>query len=101
MNGHKKRTLSPLPEVLKPREEKDPALAKATLPPLVEQTDILGRGIFANDHFAFLSATLRMNRERHTIALDVDQKGTLVGVGSGTVQRIKREMEAAGPFENA
>ena len=24
-----------------------------------------------------------------------------VGVGSGTVQRIKREMEAAGPFENA
>ncbi len=23
------------------------------------------------------------------------------GVGSGTVQRIKREMEATGPFENA
>jgi len=41
--------------------------------PIVEQTDILGRGVFANDHFAFLSATLRMNRERHTIALDVDR----------------------------
>jgi hypothetical protein len=56
------------------REEKGPALAKATLPPLVEQTDILGRGIFANHHFAFLSATLRMNRDRHTIALDVDHE---------------------------
>ena len=36
--------------------------------------DILGRGIFANDHFAFLYAMLRMNRHQHTIALDVDDE---------------------------
>ena len=36
--------------------------------------DILGRGIFANDHFAFLYAMLRINRHQHTIALDVDDE---------------------------
>ena len=36
--------------------------------------DMLGRGIFANDHFAFLYAMLRMNRHQHTIALDVDDE---------------------------
>ena len=57
-----------------------PARWLVTLPPLVEQTDILGRGIFlgrgvfANDHFAFLSATLRMNRDRHMLGLDVDHE---------------------------
>jgi len=46
--------------------------ASRALSPIVEQTDILGRGVFANDHFAFRSAPLRMDREQDTIALDVD-----------------------------
>jgi hypothetical protein len=32
------------------------------------------RGIVANNHFAFLSATLRMNRDRHMMGLDVDHE---------------------------
>ena len=57
-----------------------PARWLVTLPPLVEETDILGHGIFlgrgivANDHFAFLSATLRINRDRHIMGLDVDHE---------------------------
>lgn len=30
--------------------------------------------IFANDNFAFFYATLRINRDRHTIALDMDHE---------------------------
>ena len=36
--------------------------------------DVVGRGVFADNHFAFLAATLRMNRKRHTIPVDLDQE---------------------------
>jgi hypothetical protein len=36
--------------------------------------DVVGRGVFANNHFAFLCATLLMNRKRHTILVDLDQE---------------------------
>jgi hypothetical protein len=44
------------------------------LSPLVKRMDVVGRGAFANNHFAFLAATLRMNRKRHTIPVDLDQE---------------------------
>ncbi len=51
-------------------------------------------------------APCQILRWRGPIPLLRAKKGMLaiaeeVGVGSGTVQRIKREMEATGPFENA
>jgi hypothetical protein len=36
--------------------------------------DIVEQRFFANKHFAFLPATLLMSRERHAIALDLDDE---------------------------
>ena len=40
----------------------------------VKRNDVVGPGVFANEHFAFLAATFRMNRKQHTILIDVDQE---------------------------
>jgi hypothetical protein len=42
------------------------------LSPLVKRKDVVG--FFANNHFAFRSAPLLMNRKRHTIPVDLDQE---------------------------
>jgi hypothetical protein len=36
--------------------------------------DVVGRGVFANNHFAFPFATFLMNRKRDTIPVDFDQE---------------------------
>ena len=52
-------------------------MTKASFPfrelsPLVKRKDVVG--FFANNHFAFLSAPLLMNRKGHTIPVDLDQE---------------------------
>ena len=44
------------------------------LTPLVKRMDVVGRGVFANNHSACLCAELLMNRYRHTVPIDFDQE---------------------------
>jgi hypothetical protein len=44
------------------------------LTPLVKRMDVVERRVFANNHSAFLFATLLMNRKRHTIPFHLDQE---------------------------
>jgi hypothetical protein len=46
--------------------------------PFVKRKDVVGWGVFANNHFAFPSATLLMNRKRHTIPVDLNQESASV-----------------------
>ena len=47
---------------------------RAPLTPFVKRMDVIERRVFANNHSAFLCATLLMNRNRHTIPIDLDQE---------------------------
>ena len=44
------------------------------LSPPVKRMDVVGRGAFANNYLAFLAATLRINRKRHTFPVDLDHE---------------------------
>ena len=66
----------------------------AGLKSAVEQGKQLGRPRISPELEKRIQGLLRAKKGMLAIAKEV-------GVGSGTVQRIKREMEAAGPFENA
>jgi hypothetical protein len=62
-------------EVDQPARSGRPEKPRPTeLSPLVKRMDVVGCGVFANNHFAFLAATLRMNRKRHMIPVDLDQE---------------------------
>jgi hypothetical protein len=71
-DAHGERRCRPGFEVNQP--ERRPKKTRPTeLPPLVKRKDVIG-WVFANNHFAFPSATLLMNRSRHTIPVDLDQE---------------------------